>query len=328
MKSKLITHCPGMLIPGHESYSRACLTRMFNGRQVSHILDYANPNDATKNDNAFQENQQRISISGVQVKFSIVLVKNKLRLSKNNEQGTHILKPIPRNAKYPEELPANEHLTMQIARQVYQIETAKNAMIFFKDGTPAYITKRFDIDTAGQKLAVEDFSSLAGKTPQTHGEHYKYSGNYLNLFRLAKTHLPAYAIEAPKLFRLILFNYLFSNGDAHLKNFSVIETGNGDFKLSPAYDLLNSKIHVNDTDFALDEGLLPKHMAKGTVMKQFIILAKEAGLREKNYSRIINELLSNSPKVKQLIESSFMSESKQRNYLQAFQTRLKKLKRG
>jgi serine/threonine-protein kinase HipA len=29
-------------------------------------------------------------------------------------------------------MPANEHLTMQIARQVYGIETAENALIFFK----------------------------------------------------------------------------------------------------------------------------------------------------------------------------------------------------
>jgi len=61
---------------------------------------------------------------------------------------------------------------------------------------------------------------LAGRTPQTHGEHYKYAGNYLELFELMKAHLPAYKLEAPKLFKLLVFNYLFSNGDAHFKNFS------------------------------------------------------------------------------------------------------------
>ena len=47
----------------------------------------------------------------------------------------------------------------------------------------------------------------------------------------------------------VVFNFLFSNGDAHLKNFSIIETPLGDFKLSPAYDLLNSRIHIEDKDF-------------------------------------------------------------------------------
>lgn len=40
--------------------------------------------------------------------------------------------------------PANEHLTMQLAAQVYGIETAANTVCFFKDGEMAYLTKRFD----------------------------------------------------------------------------------------------------------------------------------------------------------------------------------------
>jgi serine/threonine-protein kinase HipA len=99
---------------------------------------------------------------------------------------------------------------------------------------------------AGQagKLAQEDFASLSGRTPQTYGEHYKYSGNYLDLFEILRKFVPTYPIEAPKPLKIILFNYLFSNGDAHFKNFSLIETSMGDFKLSPAYDLLNSSLHI------------------------------------------------------------------------------------
>jgi serine/threonine-protein kinase HipA len=47
-------------------------------------------------------------------------------------------------------MPANEHLTMQIARQVFGIETAENALIFFQNGEQAYITKRFEIYTGKQ----------------------------------------------------------------------------------------------------------------------------------------------------------------------------------
>lgn len=138
-------------------------------------------------------------------------------------------------------MPANEHLTMQIASQVYGIETAENALVFFQNGEPAYLTKRFDVDEHNQKKAVEDFAVLAGRSPQTDGEHYKYLGSYLDLFAVMKTYLPIYALESLRLFKLVMFNYLFSNEDAHLKNFSVIETGMGDFRLSPAYDLLNSR---------------------------------------------------------------------------------------
>ena len=72
----------------------------------------------------------------------------------------------------------------------------------FKDGTPAYITKRFDVKEDGSKLAQDDFASLAGKTPQSHGEHYKYLDNYTELLELMKVHLPAYKLEARKLFKL------------------------------------------------------------------------------------------------------------------------------
>lgn len=77
---------------------------------------------------------------------------------------------------------ANEHLTMQIASQVFGIETAANALMFFKNGEPVYLTKRFDVKEHGEKLAQEDFATLAGRTPQTHTENYKCLGNYLELF--------------------------------------------------------------------------------------------------------------------------------------------------
>jgi len=67
---------------------------------------------------------------------------------------------------------------MQIAQQVFGIETAENALIFFGNRAPAYITKRFDVVPCGLKLAQEDFVSLAVKSPQTHGTDYKYLGSY------------------------------------------------------------------------------------------------------------------------------------------------------
>ncbi len=330
-----IKYCPGTLAAGFETYSRTCLKRVFNGRKVDHILPYDSPATNEATNELFDENRKRISISGVQIKFSILLEKNKLRLINEGEKGTYILKPIPGAGKRADQIPANEHLTMQIARQVYGIETAENALIFFKNGAPAYITKRFDVKEdsslpTGQagKRAQDDFASLAGRTPQTHGAHYKYLGNYLELFELMKTHLPAYKPEAPKLFKLLIFNYLFSNGDAHFKNFSLLETPMGDYRLSPAYDLLNSRIHIDDKDFALDDGLLPRNLTQGKVSQQFFILAELAGLSEKQVNDTFESLTSGTEKVEAFIASSFLDESTKRNYWQAYQTRVKKLTRS
>lgn len=327
MSLPIIKYCPGTLVSGCDTYSITCLRRLFNGRKVNHILPYESPASNNATNALFVENRKRISISGVQEKFSILLDKNKLRSINEREHGSYILKPIPSVGKKLNQMPANEHLTMQIARQVFDIETAENALIFFKNGKPAYITKRFDIKEDGSKLAIEDFASLAGRTPQTHGENYKYLGNYLELFELMKAHLPAYRLEAPKLFSLLVFNYLFSNGDAHFKNFSLIETPHGDFRLSPAYDLLNTRIHIEDSDFALNDKLLPKNIANGNIWVQFNLLADKAELNEKQKNKIFNNLFSKPQSVEKLVNASFLDHKVKRNYWQAYQIRLKKIKK-
>lgn len=320
-----INRCPGTLAAGFATYSRTCIKRVFNGNKVNHILPYNSLQSNQNGDDSFEDNATRISISGVQEKFSLIQLKNKIRLTKEGEQGTHIFKPIPNGSKNADQMPANEHLTMQIAQKVFGIETAENALIFFGNGDPAYITKRFDVVTGGLKLAQEDFASLAGKSPQTHGADYKYLGSYWDLFELMRENLPSYKVESLKLFKLLVFNYLFSNGDAHLKNFSIIETPLGDFKLSPAYDLLNSRIHIEDKDFALNEGLMPARMGQGNVAKQFQLLADYAGIQEKQRNTILALMVSKTENVKNLIDASFLKDGIKRNYLQTYQLKLKKL---
>ena len=323
MDFKQIVVCPSTLVKNHNTYSTTALKRVFYGKKVSAILNYDSPASNENTDALFIENRKRMSISGVQKKFSVLLEKNKLRLIQENEQGQYILKPIPNVGKKANQMPANEHVTMQIARQVFNIETAENALIFFKNGDPAYITKRFDIKEDGSKWAQEDFASLAERTPQTHGEDYKYVGNYLEIFTLLKKYAPAYTIESIKLFKLILFNYLFSNGDAHFKNFSLIETPLGDFKLSPAYDLLNSRIHIEDKDFALENGLLPPSLSKGKITVQFYNLGELVGISKKQVEKVFKDITSKKEQVLALIEASFLDKKTKRNYTKIIKLDLK-----
>ena len=323
-----IKQCPGTLKEGYSTYSNIALKRVFQGRKVSPILPYDSPASNLDTDALFVENRKRMSISGVQEKFSVLLEKNKLRLIQEGEQGGYILKPIPHVGKNTDQMPANEHLSMQIARQVFGIETAENALMFFKNGSPAYITKRFDVKEDGGKWAQEDFATLAGRTPQTHSEDFKYLGSYLDLFELLKKYTPAYQIESIKLFKLILFNYLISNADAHFKNFSLIETPLGDYKLSPAYDLLNSRIHIDDKYFALNDGLLPPNETKGKIKEQFYRLGELAGIQDKQIIKSIKSLTSYEDKVLSLINASYLDEKTKRNYTQVYQTRLKKFLRS
>ncbi len=318
--------CPSTLTEGNTSYSRSAIQRLFSNHKVAHVLAYDSPSSSELVAGTFLENRTSLSIAGAQEKYSLVLEKNKLRLAQPGESGQYLLKPIPTLGRNKHLMPANEHLTMQIAKQVFQIETAENGIIFFNTGEMAYLTKRFDRDEAGRKRAKEDFAVLAGRTPQTHGANYKYEGNYLEMFQTMQQYVPAYVIEATKLFKIIVFNYLFSNGDAHLKNFSLLETEDGDFILSPAYDLLNTEMHQAEIDFALRGGLYPKAQYQGKILNQFLQLGKLANIPEKMVERILSQMLANSTETERLIRSSFLDENAQKNYYQAYQGRLKRLK--
>jgi len=318
-----INICPGTLKKGFTSYSPSCLRKVFANRKVSHILPYKSSSQSEEDNQKFIENRKRISISGVQEKLSLILEKNKLRLTSEGELGNYILKPIPRDLKFVNQIPANEHLTMQIAYQVYGIETAPNALIFFQSGEQAYITKRFDVKTDGTKWGKEDFASLAERTKDSHGNDYKYEDfSYEGVASIIKKYVGAYQIEIEKFYKLILFNFLFSNGDAHLKNFSLLETISGDYIMSPAYDLLNTRIHVADTAFALKNGLFTDGSARNPNQKNLLDFGLKIGIKESRRDKIFASFLNHKGQVQKLINLSFLDDRAKRGYTIHFNTRL------
>jgi serine/threonine-protein kinase HipA len=328
-----VDRCPSTLKPGFTTYSPAALRALFARHKVNHVLPFMPPQKDEAVRDLFMENRKRLSISGVQTKLSLRLEKNKLRLCEAGEHGQYILKPIPDDVRNPEHVPANEHLTMQLAEQVFDIPTAPNALIFFKDGEHAYITKRFDVKDDAAKLGVEDFASLAQRTRENAGLDFKYEGSYEQLFVLLKKFVGPYAVESRKLFRLMLFNYIVANGDAHLKNFSLLETNQGDYVLSPAYDLLCTRLHVNDTDLALKYGLFADDYETeyyqanafyGT--PDFLELGKRAGLPE---SFVLSELKSFHERhhlVESLIEKSFLPKEMKLRFKKEVEGRLSRIR--
>ena len=330
-----IKNCPGLLLEGYDEYSPLFLRRMFNGRKVSHILLYHAPEDEEEDQKKFLQNQTRISISGVQEKYSLLLVKNILRLTEENEQGTYILKPKPHGLQRTGMVPANEHLTMQIASQVYKIPTAENGLVFFRNNEPAYLTRRFDVDLDGNKLGKEDFASLAGKTEVNAGKNFKYDYSYEGIAELIKKYVGAWKIEMEKFYSLVVFNFLFSNGDAHLKNFSLLETRNGDFILSPACDLLNTRIHVaEESMFALVSDLFKeRHWSdcriKNTLhhpcKEDFIEFGKKIDINEKRINNLLEPFLKPQKEVENLIQRSFLDTDTKKLYKDHYDERLKML---
>lgn len=329
-----LTSCPITLAKGFDQYSPMGLRLLFGGRKTSFFLPYESHQPTNESEmEEMLENRKRISISGAQEKLSAIWEKGTIRLTKKGEKGTYILKPIPRDMDRIEMVPANEHLTMQIAKQVYGLKTAENGLIFFRNGEPAYLTKRFDIDSqTGKKLGVEDFATLAGKTKETDGEEFKYNSSYEAIADLIKKYIGAYPVALEEFYKQVVFNFLFSNGDAHLKNFSLLETAQGDYVLSPAYDLINTRLHVKDPELALKDGLFkndyytPSFEANGFLAyDDFWEFGSKIGLIKSRLAKILNEFRTPKSEVRDLTERSYLDETCKKLYFDTYQTRLKAL---
>lgn len=316
---RTIRVCPATLQPGYDTYSSMALKLLFNGEKVSPILDF-DFDDINASSN-LQENQRNLSISGAQEKYSAVVEHGHIRLSHLGEQGTFILKPTPLiNIQTRKQIPANEHLTMQIASQVYGIETAANALCFSAKGQPVYITRRFDVKPDLTKYQMEDFASILGKTEQGSDSNFKYDGHYAMIADAIKAVVPAWMVETERFFQLVLFNYLYANEDAHLKNFSLIHR-NGEYALAPAYDLLNTRLHLESDDLGLKGGLAPDIEPSDALLRtghlcrtDFERFAQRIGLPAKRTERILDLFMEFPQMVPDLIARSFLNDKMKRGY--------------
>lgn len=329
-----IKYCPSTLQPAFTTYSPVAQLALFGSRskKVSHILPFGPPGKNPELTREFNEKRKTISISGVQEKYSLLLQKNELKLT--GARGTHILKPVPtERLERVEDMPANEHVTMQIARQIFGIKTAACGMIFFDDGSPAYITRRFDYKPDGTKYQIEDFATLMSKTPELEGDNFKYNASYLDIAKLITQYVPAATVELINFFRLVVFNYMFANGDAHLKNFALMESNDGDYLLAPAYDLMCTALHINDSDIALRDGLytgdideLPYRDAGIYTRLSFLLFAEKTGIQVSLAEKIIEESTKFIAPATEMIERSFLTEETKKKYIDIITERSRRFK--
>lgn len=151
-------------------FCAACSKKIFGGKNFSAKLNFDLPGLTASADGG----PRRISISGAQTKFSAKIEDGMIVLT--DRGGTYILKPsLDRSFENYGDMPANEHVTMQMARQIFKIPTAESALIYFGSGEPLYLTRRFDVLANGDRCVQNDFAQIAGLTPEENGEDYKYT---------------------------------------------------------------------------------------------------------------------------------------------------------
>lgn len=270
---------------------------------------------------------EHMSISGIQDKISLKLVRGKL--TPTDKDGEYILKPVPTAdiPRFKSDIPANEQLSMQLASQVFGIATAVNAVIRFADGELAYVTRRFDRRN-GLKLGQEDFCQLSNRTEETAGRNYKYDGSYEEVGRILRTFCKAYPVEVEKLFARIVFNYVFSNGDAHLKNFSLYESEFGDYILTPAYDVICTSLHFPEearTALGLFDTYETESFRQNAFYRRpdFLKLAEFYGMNPVRAERCLRQFADSEAAVAALVARSFLSEKAKADYHGRFRDRVR-----
>lgn len=323
-----MSNCYGCLKDGIEGFCPKCRKELFGGKNISPVLNFSRPQFNEHK----MERSQRLSISGIQIKHSLKLENRKLIMTEKG--GEYILKPVPSGPfQNLNQVPANEHVTMQIASQVFKLNSAHNAFVRFNDGENAYLTKRFDVKKDGTKYLQEDFAQIARRTEENSGPNYKYDFSYEEIAELMKKFVSAYPIEIEKYFRLVLFNYLICNGDAHLKNFSLYRNDEfGDYLLTPVYDLLNTSIHVpNESDTALElfiNGFVTEPYKAGSKFtgEDFFEFGKRIGMRESRVENTLKEFSEKYDRIELLVDKSFLNAKTKLLYLDNVKNRMERIK--
>lgn len=197
----------------------------------------------------------RFSLAGVQMKFSMKEIDGRYNLSKGGVPGDWIVKTPSTIHK---DVPVNEYTGMTLAAlagidipeiKLVELNHLENLPpINLPDETLAFAIKRFDRDN-DSRIHMEDFAQVLVKYP-----HEKYnSASYEQVGRIIYEYAGDGLADVQQFARRLLVNILLANGDAHLKNWSLLYSDQITPRLSPAYDIVTTSVYIeNEKQYALN----------------------------------------------------------------------------
>ena len=199
----------------------------------------------------------RFSLAGVQVKFSMKEQDGRYQLAQSGALGDWIIKTPSSKHK---NVPVNEYTAMTLASLAgVEIPEIKLVEMDKLDHLPpinlakepyAFGIKRFDRDNQ-RRIHSEDFAQVLVKYP-----HEKYNAaNYEQIGRILYQFTGNGLGNAQQFARRLLVNILLANGDAHLKNWSLLYADQFTPELAPAYDIVTTNVYIEgEKEYALNLG--------------------------------------------------------------------------
>lgn len=203
------------------------------------------------------DRENKFSLAGVQMKFSMKEKDGRYNLTKNGELGDWIIKTPSTKHKY---MPLNEYTAMSLAAlagvdipdiRLIELDKLDNLpQINLPDEMLAFAIARFDRE-GNTRIHMEDFAQVLVKYP-----HNKYdSANNEQIGKVIYDYSGDGLADAQQFARRLLVNILVANGDAHLKNWSLLYQDQVTPRLSPAYDIVTTSVYMEgETEYALNLG--------------------------------------------------------------------------
>lgn len=251
--------------------------------------------------------ERSVAVPGVQPKLSLSIVNDSLQDGNKGRLtvfgalgGNYIFKPP--SDQFPE-MPENEHLTMRIA-EAFGINTVKSSLIRLQSGELSYITKRIDRTDTGEKIHMLDMFQITEAFD-------KYKSSMEKIGKALNEYSDNTLLDKLYFLELGIFSFLTGNNDMHLKNFSMIHSGDT-WTLAPAYDLLNVTI-VNPTDTE-ELALTIEGKKRRLKWENFERLGISLDLNQKQIKGIAKRFQKNKPIAIQWINNSFLSEEYKAKY--------------
>ncbi|MFT7287894.1 MAG: serine/threonine-protein kinase HipA [Halieaceae bacterium] len=204
-----------------------------------------------------KDEKKRFSLAGVQMKFSMRELDGRYQIADSGVLGDWIIKTPSTTHQH---VPLNEYTAMRLAKlagvtvpDIRLVELHKLEQlpaINLPDEQYAFAIRRFDRHD-GERVHMEDFAQILVKYPQ---DKYR-SANYQQFARVLYDYSQDGLGDVQQFARRLLVNILLANGDAHLKNWSVLYPDKVTAVLSPAYDILTTRVYMGDEkEFALNLG--------------------------------------------------------------------------
>lgn len=305
-------YCYNELAAGEVDFHAGCAKQIFGTTDVPRL-----PYEHTRlKELAKDIIRSQMAVTGVQPKLSLDIerVQHTQRFTIVGLWGRYILKPQTELYAY---LPELEDVTMHLA-QASSIEVVPHTLIRFQDGQLGYLTRRIDRTKDGVKIAMEDMCQLSEKLTE-----HKYRGSYEQIAKLIKKHSVAPMLDLNNFWEVVLFCFLTGNSDMHLKNFSLYKPSMRGFVLTPAYDLLNTKLALpSDTE----ELALTLNGKKSRLTKEdFVAAMTGTGLLPKVVDNIFRKFEKVVPSWKPIIQRSFLPKEMQDRYWEIVEERSKRL---